>query len=93
MSVEENTRDWICPLPAPLKKKTRNLITRAKPKVNGISPSIEKNVNGRYIMNARTIVSIERFTYPNIEWKSLDLRSSPLVLIGTEVIAMLVLPA
>ena len=83
----------MCPLPAPMKKNTRNLTARAKPRVKGISPRIEKNVSGLYIIKARTIVSIDLFTYPNIEEKSLDFLSSPLVLTGTEVIAIEVLPA
>ena len=54
---------------------------------------IPKNFNGLYIINERTIVTIDLFTYPNILLNKRDFLSSGFVLIGTDVIAILVLPA
>ena len=61
--------------------------------VNGMSPSIEKKVSGLYIIKARTIVSMERFTYPNMEWKRREGRSSAFVRMSTASIGIFSRPA
>ena len=56
-------------------------------------PSAEKNLSGLYITNERVITVEERFMYLHILEKSLDGRVSGLVLIGTDIMAVLLLPA
>ena len=54
---------------------------------------VMKNFKGLYITKERVITVEERFMYLHILEKSLEGRVSGLVLIGTEVMAVLLLPA
>ena len=93
ISTAARMRDCTWPPPAPMQKNTRNRMPTARPSRNSTVPRTPKKCMGRYIAVERRMTDAERFIYRHILENRRDGLVSGLVRIGTDVTAILLLPA
>ncbi|KKQ18509.1 MAG: hypothetical protein US31_C0004G0071 [Berkelbacteria bacterium GW2011_GWA1_36_9] len=93
IKTDEAINDWICPEPCLMETKYKNRIMPTIPKLEMISPRINKNLKALYISTVLIIVAAENLTWLQIPVIRRECPFLFLKVIGTSVIKKSLLTA